>query len=404
MSYDRSKRLARDKDSHVRAELAERDDLKPEILYFLAADPAAEVRRSIAANPRTPAQANLLLVKDGDEAVRQSLAEKVSRLTPDLSTEEQLHAQRYVVQTLESLARDQAIRVREILATALKDVAHAPPSVIRRLARDTEEIVACPILEFSPLLSDQDLIEIIEEGCASGNLKAISRRKGLGPTVADAIVATDDESAITVLLENKSAQIREQTLDNLVERAAVVTAWHKGLVERPNISSKTAQKLATFVAAALLNKLQARHDLDDVTARLVAQEAQRRLAATDNPEAIAGESADSPTDCAAGHDVQSEAMAQALADGDRGLVQSGLALRSGLRETVVEKILSSGSPKAITALVWKAGLNMRFAMRLQVQMGGITPQNVLNAQNGTDFPLSSEQMEWQLDFFESLQL
>lgn len=405
MSYDQSKRLVRDKDPQVRAELALRHDLKPEILYFLAADPSAEVRRCIAENPETPVKANLLLIKDRDEAVRQSLAEKISRLTPNLSTEEREQTQRYVVQALETLAKDQATRVRQILANALKDVAHAPPSVIQRLARDAEELVATPVLEFSPLLSDQDLIEIIEAGCASGNLKAISRRKGLGPTVADAIVSTDDESAIAALLENKSAQIREQTLDDLVERAALITIWHKGLVERPRISSKAAQKLATFVAAALLDKLQARQDLDTETARRVAQEVHRRLVEGQNPDAVGGDAMDdTEVGSTAGHDAESEAMSQALADGDRGLVQSGLALRCGFRENVVEKILGSGSPKAITALAWKAGLSMRFAMQLQVQLGGITPQNVLNAQNGTDFPLSTEQMEWQLDFFGSLQL
>jgi hypothetical protein len=35
-------------------------------------------------------------------------------------------------------------------------------------------------------------------------------------------------------------------------------------------------------------------------------------------------------------------------------------------------------------------------------MGGIPPNKALHARDGSDFPLSPEEMEWQLDFFASL--
>ena len=52
--YENTKRLARDDDPEVRAGLAERQDLQPEILYFLAEDDSAKVRCRIAANLKTP--------------------------------------------------------------------------------------------------------------------------------------------------------------------------------------------------------------------------------------------------------------------------------------------------------------------------------------------------------------
>ena len=61
LSYDESKRLARDGDAAVRVHLAAREDVRPEVLYFLAEDDSAEVRGCIAANLSTPRQADLVL-------------------------------------------------------------------------------------------------------------------------------------------------------------------------------------------------------------------------------------------------------------------------------------------------------------------------------------------------------
>ena len=66
LSYDESKRLARDGDRAVRERLAGREDVRPEVLYFLADDDSAEVRVRIAANVSTPRQADLTLARDHD--------------------------------------------------------------------------------------------------------------------------------------------------------------------------------------------------------------------------------------------------------------------------------------------------------------------------------------------------
>ena len=401
ISYEESKRLAQDDDPGVRAKLAGREDIRPEVLYYLAADSAPEVRCVIAANRNTPAQANLLLARDCEESVRGGVASKVARLTQGLSPEDRAKAQKFVNETLEILARDQAKRVRCIVADALKEVADVPASVIRRLARDDEEEVACPILELSPLLSDLDLLEIMADGCKTGRLRAMSRRRGLGEQVTDAIVATEDRAAIASLLENDSAQIREETIDQLVDRAEGVPEWHQPLVERPHLSGRAAQKLATFIADSLLKRLQARGDLDAETARRVGQEVHRRL--TEDEGAKKGDAAGGADGPAAEPSaMQDHVLLRAVATGDRALVRSGLALRTGLGEDVVEKILRSTSPKAVTALAWKADLSMRFATQLQLRMGGIAPQQAIIPRNGSDYPLSPKEMNWQLEFFSTM--
>ena len=402
MDYADSKRLARDEDPDVRARLALREDLRPEILYFMAEDDSAEVRGRIAANRTTPRQADLLLARDRDEAVRRKLADKIADLLPELDPSGQEQARRYLIEVIEILAQDQALRVRQIIAETLKDVASAPPHVIRQLARDAEAVVACPVLEFSPLLSDRDLIEIIEAGTSSGQLTAISRRFGVGEQVADAIVASDDTAAITALLENDSAQIREDALDGLVEDAVKVTAWHKPLVLRPVLPTRAVRKLAGFVAGSLLTLLQARQDLDRKTARAVAKEVKRRLKAGDDASTSGEDPAVQAKRLFDAGELDDEALTRAVNAGARELVRHGLALRAGLPPAMVDHIFGAHSAKGITALAWKAGCAMRLATQIQLRMGGIAPNQVLNPKDGTDYPLSEDEMTWQLEFFEGL--
>lgn len=403
LSYEESKRLARDENPVIRANLAERDDIRPEILYYLAEDDSAEVRRKIAANHKTPRQADLILANDDDDTVRQHLASKITTLLPELDADAQVQAQQYLIEMLETLAKDQVTRVRQILAETLKDLASAPPHVIHRLVRDADDVVACPVLEFSPLLSDQELLDIIHSGCVSGRLTAISRRSGVGEQVTDAIVASNDEGAISALLANGGAQICEETLDHLVDAAVEVTAWHEPLVARPQLPNAAARKLAGFVATSLLDILSARDDLDQETARKVASEVRRRIDDDGNAESGQEETAEQFAQRLFQNDeLNTELLTRALNGGDRDLVRHGLALRAGLPVSLVDHILSAHSAKGVTALAWKAGCPMRFASQLQIRLGGIAPSQVINPRNGLDYPLSAEEMDWQLDFFLSL--
>jgi uncharacterized protein (DUF2336 family) len=405
ISYEDSKRLARDENQEVRARLALREDLRPEILYFMAEDDSAQVRGRIAANRATPRQADLILARDRDEAVRQKLADKIADLLPDLDAGGQEQARIYLIEVIEILAQDQAARIRHIIAETLKDVAAAPPHVIQQLARDAEAMVACPVLEFSPLLSDSDLIEIIESGSGAKQLQAISRRYGVGEQVTDAIVATQDTGAVAALLENDSAQIREDALDGLVDRAVKVTAWHKPLVLRPVLPAGAVRKLAGFVAGSLLSLLQARQDLDRKTARAVAKEVKRRIKADQSKQAKGAAAEDPAAEAKRLHkagELDDEALNRALSAGDRELVRHGLALRADMPVALVDHIFGAHSAKGVTALAWKAGCSMRLAMQLQLRMGGIPPTQVLNPKAGTDYPLSESEMVWQIEFFEGL--
>jgi len=65
---------------------------------------------------------------------------------------------------------------------------------------------------------------------------------------------------------------------------------------------------------------------------------------------------------------------------------------------VVRKVLGSGSAKALTALAWRAGLGMRTAFKIQCAIMHLRGGDLLYARGGSAFPLSEDDMRWQLKY------
>ncbi len=410
VSYEQSKELAGHEDAEIRRELASQSELRPEILYFLTDDPSAAVRAEVAKNTATPPQADLLLAKDKNELVRTDLAAKISRLAPGLTANEKDQVKILTYETLELLARDQVIRVRQIIAETLKDVADAPPEIIRQLAWDAEVLVASPVLEFSPVLTDSDLIEIINRGSSTGRLNAISKRKNVSETVVDALVDTSDEGAIGLLLVNKSAQIREETLDKIINEAEPFESWHAPLVARPSLSSNAAMHLAQFVADNLLKALTSRTDIPPDTMEKVRLVVNERLEGkTTEPPALV-ESGETPLEVAyanacalnANGQLTEAVVRSAIADNQREFVVAALAVLTSLSAVRMEKAVRQKDPKGMVAIAWKAGLSVKTILPLQVDLAGISEDKTLKPANDGSYPMSESDMEWQFEVMSDL--
>ncbi|MEQ9639480.1 MAG: DUF2336 domain-containing protein [Alphaproteobacteria bacterium] len=394
LSYDEQKQLVQSADPAMRRALAERTDVRPEILYYMTDDAAPEVRRALAGNAATPVQADLVLAKDVDEEVRCDLALKIARLVPDMAAEEQDRVRELTVETLEMLAHDQLPRVRAILSEELKQRREVPLKVVRELAHDIEAIVSAPILEYSPLLSDADLIEVIAAGTAREALAAIARREEVSSDVAEAVVATYDVAAVADLLANKSAQIREDTLDQIIDNAQEVENWHEPLVLRPELSVRAVRRIATFVAVSLVGILAERNDLDEDTADMLAQAVRERIKSEEPGE---GEELLRAQRMFEAGNLDDEALCEAIEAGNRAFVVAALTLATALTGAAVRKALASGSGQVVTALVWQAGYAMRTALRVQSKIARLSPGRMLNARDGVDYPLSEDEMRAEVE-------
>ncbi|MBX3455408.1 DUF2336 domain-containing protein [Ferrovibrio sp.] len=407
MDYESAKALATSKDAAVRLALAQSQDMQPEILYFLAVDEEADVRRAIAANLATPAQAHLILANDSDEEVRASLADKVAHLLPEMPADEVGKAREYAIQTVEMLARDELTRIRATLSEALKSAVNVPHHVVKQLAQDVELIVSAPVLEFSPLLTDEDLREIVAGAAQSGALSAIARRIGLSAGVADSIVATRDVSAVAALLANDSAQIREETLDLILDAAPSVEAWHEPLVQRPNLPVMAAKRIAGFVAESLLARLAARTDLPEAALAEITAVVNQRLELDEKPamdrRAAPRDETTSPSEAEAlvkrlikEGKLDNDRVQDAIERSDRHFVLQAIAQAGKSPIQAVTRAFESKNGRLITALVWRAKFSMRTAVMAQRDIAKVPPKSMLNARNGTDYPLSKAELEDQL--------
>ncbi|MDD9916500.1 MAG: DUF2336 domain-containing protein, partial [Rhodospirillaceae bacterium] len=268
--YERSKEISAKGSARARRNLAAHEDLQPEFLYYFATDEAPEVRRTVAANPSTPLQADVILSEDKDDDVRVELGNKIGALLPDLSEAQGEKARDMAFQILETLAKDQIPKVRAVIAEEIKMLDNVPPRIAKMLAEDVESLVAAPILRYSPLLTNADLKEILDKGVAGDALVALARRSNLNTTVSDAVVDTDEVPAINALLENKSAEIGDAAMAKIVDIAEPRQDMHEPLVNRGGLSERMITRIAGFVSASLLDPLIKHNALvdDDMAERL----------------------------------------------------------------------------------------------------------------------------------------
>ena len=92
------------------------------------------------------------------------------------------------------------------ISSQLAPIAQAPPSVVRRLARNDEITVAGPVLAESARLSEEDLVEIAETK-GEQHLLAISGRWWLKEVVTDALLARRYPTVSRRIINNPGARV-----------------------------------------------------------------------------------------------------------------------------------------------------------------------------------------------------
>ena len=113
------------------------------------------------------------------------------------------------------MVKDAEVRVREALAQNLKENPAVPRDVAMSLAKDVDS-VALPVLQFSEVLSDEDLIEIVRSQGAAKQV-AVAGRSTVSEALSSALVETENEKVVTTLVANTGAEISEKSLHKVVE-------------------------------------------------------------------------------------------------------------------------------------------------------------------------------------------
>lgn len=232
----------------------------------------AAAHAAIAASPDI---ANLLdLARDHSRDGRATLVDAVGNLfisrTGGLSDRESA----LVSEILCKLIEDVDASVRQTLAERLSDRPDAPRDLVVHLAND-DIAVARPLLIESPLLEDEDLIEIARHR-TRGHKLAIALRSGISAPVCDALIAGADGGVIRTLLENESASISQLAFQYLVEQARRTDAFHEPLIDHRDLPPELATRVYWWVSAHLRDRIVGKFDINplalDETLQLAVRE------------------------------------------------------------------------------------------------------------------------------------
>ena len=373
------------------------------VLEALASDPSVTVRAAVAMNAGAPPQIDEQLARDGDERVRALLARKLATLVPGLSGSDRGALQQRAYDTLVMLVTDEAVRVRATIAEVIQSMPNPPRELVLRLARDTAVPVSDPVIRLSPLLTPEDLLALITVPPSPATVVSVANRPGLNEDVAEAIVNSANMAAITALLSNKSAAIREATLDALIDRASAHTEWHEPLVHRPVLPARAARALAEFVASDLLRALTERADLDPAITREISLRLEQSMSTRaghplSTPDMTGAQAMAAARALAKEKRLTEDAVLGATQRGETRFAAALLAVAAEVPLAVVDRAGSLRSAKGLVSLVWKAGFSMRVAGAVQALLARLPPPAVLPAGPGGSFPLAVDEMRWQVDF------
>jgi hypothetical protein len=168
------------------------------------------------------------------------------------------------------------VEARSHVAKLLAPLDRAPGNVVSKLANDEIE-VAAPLLEFSNVLSDDDLIEIASKHSEAHRV-AIAGRTSVPARVGDAIVEHGGAQSVGRLVQNEQAEIGKEALHKLVARASGDMQLATNLRGRGDIDWNALRNEIGAAGQKVLDTLGARsRPLDPVTADKVNQVVYNRM-------------------------------------------------------------------------------------------------------------------------------
>ena len=172
------------------------------------------------------------------------------------------------------LLKDAEVRVREALSVHLKSSRDMPHDVAVALARDVDS-VALPMIKFSEVLTDQDLIEIVR-GNSSARQVAVAQRPRVSESVADALIDTGNETAVSHLVSNEGADLTERALGRVMDEYDHSTRVSDSLSRRANLPAAISEQLVEAITHKLQDYLTERQELSaDLASNLILQARER---------------------------------------------------------------------------------------------------------------------------------
>lgn len=213
-----------------------------------------------------------LLRRDPSAATRAQTAAAVARTFAKGGLSET--ERRLAIAILERLAHDVERQVREALSEHVKRCPFLPASIAQSLAHDVES-VALPVIQYSTVLTEADLIALVRAGSPAKQL-AVARRERVAVAVSDALVDSGRKPVIAALLGNEGAEIAETAYDKVLDRFGEDGEIQALVVERAALPVAVTERLIARVSGALRERLVSRHGFPPALAEELAMHGRER--------------------------------------------------------------------------------------------------------------------------------
>ncbi|NWH08767.1 MAG: DUF2336 domain-containing protein [Alphaproteobacteria bacterium] len=204
----------------------------------------------------SPADVNALLTNPDAETRAEIVGRVASSFVHRAFSEKE---SQIALEILRAMAGDAEILVRETLALQVRASADIPKDLATTIARDVDR-VASPFLQATPVLTDADLIAIIR-GSSPAKQAAIANRPLIGEELSDAIIATRNVNAVSVLAANEGARLTERQLTTMIDHYGRVEAVNTPLAQRATLPVGIAERLVTLVSERLKEHILTHHAL-----------------------------------------------------------------------------------------------------------------------------------------------
>lgn len=155
----------------------------------------------------------------------------------------------YFGDIMETLAYDLEREVREELAREIAAEKDAPRKLVKRLAGD-EIAVAQPVLERSPVLTEDDLIELSQRS-GQEHLLAITKRTDISANLSTVLVHRGRDDVVESLVRNETAKISPEDVQHVANRAKISEKLQSALIDRQDVPRAVLVDLIEHVSDKL---------------------------------------------------------------------------------------------------------------------------------------------------------
>ena len=271
-------------------------------------------------------------------------------LHSDLSTDDLAAAEGAMIMLLD----DPSPLVRRSMAEVFASAQKAPRVVVHALAADQPE-VAAPVLARSPLLSEDDLVDLVATTHREAQV-AIAGRAMLPRSVAAAIAEVGSAEACLVLLENPDAAVPPFSLDRIVERFGHLAPIRENLMARADLPMPTRQAVLSKLSQTLAGFVAARHWMGPEHAEYATREACEKATVALAAETPYEEVGELIVHLRKSGQLTAGMILRALLSGNVVLFEEALAELSGVPIDRVIGYIHDKNISGLRALYGKAGL------------------------------------------------